>query len=165
MLAFGPPFFHTALVHSGCPLTERPGCPKDMPWVKNQAVKLKLSKVYHGPFAIVKFYTATTVYLKDIRSGKFVLKPVAIGMLKKMGKYNIRAQEHVDQEAEEEEDPLEVSDIPLDSLIPDTHQQPDLNRAPPGQEAEAPAGNKDMVTPGDGMDGESDRHCTKSSTI
>ena len=30
MLAFGPLFFHTALEHSGCPLTERPGCPKDM---------------------------------------------------------------------------------------------------------------------------------------
>ena len=128
-----------------------------MPRVKNQAVKLKLSKVYHGPFAIVKFHTATTVYLKDIRSGKFVLKPVAIGRLKKMGMNNIRAQENVAQEAEEEEDPLEVGDIPLDSLIPDTPQQPDLNRAPPGQEAEAPVGDKDMVPPGNYKDGESDR--------
>ena len=103
--------------------------------------------MYHGPFAIVKFHIATTVYLKDIRSGKFVLKPVAIGRLKKMGKNNIRAQEHVDQEAEEEEDPLEVGDITLDSLIPDIPQHPDLNRAPPGQEAEAPVGDKDMVPP------------------
>ena len=128
-----------------------------MPRVKNQAVKLKLSKVYHGPFAIVKYHTATTVYLKDIRSGKFVLKPVAIGRLKKMGKNNIRTQEQVDQEAAEGEDPLEVGDIPLDSLIPDTHQQPDLNRAPPGRAAEPPVGQKDMVPPGDDMDGKGDR--------
>ena len=127
-----------------------------MPRVKNQAVKLKLSKVYHGPFVIVKYHTATTVYLKDIRSGKFVLKPVAIGRLKKMGNNNIRTQEHVDQEAAEEEDPLEVGDIPLDSLIPDTRQQPDLNRAPPGQEAEPPVGQKDMVPPRDDMDGKGD---------
>ena len=97
------------------------------------------------------------MYLKDIRSGKFVLKPVAIGRLKKMGKNNIRTQEQVDQEAAEGEDPLEVGDIPLDSLIPDTHQQPDLNRAPPGQEAEPPVGQKDMVHPGDDMDGKGDR--------
>ena len=30
VLAFGPLFFHTALEHPGCPLTERPGCPKDI---------------------------------------------------------------------------------------------------------------------------------------
>ena len=29
VLAFGTLFFHAALVHSGCPLTERPGCAKD----------------------------------------------------------------------------------------------------------------------------------------
>ena len=32
-----------------------------------------------------------------------------------------------------------------------------MNRAPPGQEAEAPVGDKDMVPPGNDKDGESDR--------
>ena len=74
-----------------------------------------------------------------------------------MGKNNIRTQEHVDQEAAEEEDPLEVGDIPLDSLIPDTHQQLDLNRVPLGQEAEPPVGHKDTFPPVDDMDEEGDR--------
>ena len=30
MLAFGPLFLHTDLEHPGCPLTESPGCPKDI---------------------------------------------------------------------------------------------------------------------------------------
>ena len=82
------------------------------PRIQDHTLKLKLAKIYHGPFVIIRFHTDTTVYLKDIKSGKYIAKPVAIARLKKAGTKDLRQEEPSGDIGE----PLDIGDIPLDSF-------------------------------------------------
>ena len=86
-----------------------------MPRLKDQSLKLKLAKVYHGPYAIVRFHTDTTVYLKDLQKGKFLQKPVTISRLKRGNKRNMEGA--LENTNFTDPEPIEAADLPLDSFV------------------------------------------------
>ena len=101
------------------------------PRIKDPKTKLKLARVFHGPYAIVRYHTETTVFLRHTRSGKFINRPVNIMRLKKG-----MSREEVDKRwepAEEEiDDPeeLDEGDLPVESfktVEPDSRTLVDLN--------------------------------------
>ena len=96
------------------------------PRIKDNSTKLKLAKVFHGPYVIVTFHTDSTVWLKHTITGKYLTKSVTIHRLKKA----IDRQTLEDRWSDYDigyDDPqeLNIGDLPMDSFIPEEQNDDD----------------------------------------
>ena len=88
------------------------------PRIKQPGTKLKLARIYHGPFIIANFVTASTVILRDPRAGKILTKPVTIHRLKR-GHVPRGEEPKWDAMEEHFDDPeeLDEGDLPTGSFL------------------------------------------------
>ena len=94
------------------------------PRIKDNFTKLKLAKVFHGPYVIVSFHTDSTVWLKHTVTGKFMTKPVTVHRLKRSIDRKTLEDKWPDYDIGYDDlEDLQVQDLPTDSFIPDVPDQ------------------------------------------
>ena len=88
------------------------------PRIKDNFTKLKLAKVFHGPYVIVSFHTDSTVWLKHTVTGKFMTKPVTVHRLKRSIDRKTLEDKWPDYDIGYDDlEDLQVQDLPTDSFI------------------------------------------------
>ena len=98
------------------------------PRIKDNTTKLKLAKVFHGPYLVVDYHTDATVWLKHAVTGHFLTKPVTVHRLKKgMDRKELENKWPTFDKVYIDPEPLSCGDLPTDSFLPPEPQMGDLD--------------------------------------
>ena len=140
------------------------------PRIKDPKTKLKLARVFHGPYAIVRYHTETTVFLRHTGTGKFINRPVNIMRLKRgMSREEVNKRWQPIEENIEDPEELDEGDLPLDSfeLIdrePQTAAEP-CEPADKDSDKENANGNEDDTVESDQRSDSGDQAAIDPSTV
>ena len=87
------------------------------PRIKDPKTKLKLARVFHGPYVVVRYHSTTTVFLRHARTGHFLDRPVNIMRLKKgLDRKEVEKRWQPPEVEVEDPEQLDEGDLPLDSF-------------------------------------------------
>ena len=92
-----------------------------VPRLRQQRTKLKLQPTFQGPYLLVRFTTKTTVILKRMSDGKFIIKPVTVCRLKKV---TMRDENTQTNKVRQTQNANPHPDAPQDQTNNDRQQRP-----------------------------------------